>query len=268
MTKLYELFIDELGQANPISKQSNVYVLLGCAMEENQRSQLKAYADQIKFKYWNRDYENIVFHSKEIARSEGVFSIFAANKQKKAEFYNDLFGLLKFSNIVVFAIVCDNELAKKNGWNSIKVIKETGNLIFLQFIAWLLGLTGVRGKITIESATAEKDRYYLNTFSYFLSPGNKQLNVDYQKVRNLLTSISFVTKRNYDIEEQLADLLAYAAKCKYLRLIKKQTFRVGSYEDRIIRLLDTKLWRLPKSAKEKKMKFFKTIEPFCIIPKK
>lgn len=176
MLKSYELFIDELGQANPISKQSDIYVLSGCAMEEGQRNNLN-------------------------------------------------------------------------------------------FITWLLGLTGAKGKVNIESATAEKDRYYLNTFSYFLSPGNKELKVNYKKLQELLTSISFVTKRNYDIEEQIADLLAYAAKCKYLRLTKKKTFEIGSYEDKIIKVLETKLWRLPKLAGEKKMRFYKNIDPFCVIPK-
>ncbi len=265
MVKSYELFIDELGQANPISKQSNIYVLSGCAMEESQRNNLKIYADQIKFKYWGNT--NIVFHSREIARDEGSFSIFAKNKSKKNEFYKDLFDFLKQSNVVIFIVVCDNRLAKKNGWNTTKVIKETGNLIFLHFITWLLGLTGTKGKINIESATAEKDRYYLNTFSYFLSPGNKELKVDYKKLQELLTSISFVTKRNHDVEEQIADLLAYAAKCKYLRLTKKKTFKIGSYEDKIIKVLETKLWHLPKLAGEKKMRFYKNIEPFCIIPK-
>jgi len=265
MARIYELFIDELGQANPVSKQSDIYVLLGCAREEGQRLRLKILADQIKFKYWGRT--NIVFHSREIARNEGVFSVFSKNKLKKNEFHQDLFNFLKQSSIVVFVIVCDNQLARKQGWNSIKEIKETGKWIFYQFITWLLG-NNSKGKINIESATAEKDKYYLSTFSYFLSPGNKELNVDYKRVQELLTSIAFVTKRNHDIEEQLADLLAYAAKCKYLRLTKKQTFKVGSYEDRIIKILDIKLWHLPKLAGEKKMKFYKTIEPFCIIPKK
>lgn len=265
MSKCYELFIDELGQANPVSKQSEVYVLSGCAIEESQRDALKIQADQIKFKYWG--HTDIVFHSREIARNEGQFSIFEKNKSKKAEFYIDLFELLKQNFFVMFVVICDNKEARKIGWNSDKVIKETSNIIFLHFITWLLGITNAKGKINIESATAEKDKYYLNAFSYFLSPGNKQISVNHKIIQELLTSVSFVTKRNYDIEEQIADMFAYAAKCKYLRLKKKQTFKIGTYEDKIIKLLDSKLWRLPEKAKEKKMPFYKNIEPFCIIPK-
>ncbi|EKE12387.1 MAG: hypothetical protein ACD_13C00223G0003 [uncultured bacterium] len=263
--RCYELFIDELGQSNPTSKQSDVYVLSGCAIEDDKRNELKIFADQIKFKYWGNT--NIVFHSREIARNEGSFSIFSRNLSRRREFFEDLYKFLNLANIILFVVVCDNKQAIKNGWNSVKVIKETGNLIFLQFTTWLLGLASAKGKVNIESATAEKDRYYLNTFSYFLAPQNKDLNVDYKIIQNILTSISFVTKRNHDIEEQIADLMAYAAKCKYLRVTKRKTFKVGSYEDKIIRLLETKLWRLPKLAGEKKMKFYKNIESFCVIPK-
>lgn len=263
--RCYELFIDELGQANPASKQSDIYVLSGCAIEDDKRNDLKILADQIKFKYWG--HTNIVFHSREIARNEGSFSIFSRNSLKRKEFFEDLFKFLNLASIVHFVVVCDNVQARKNGWNSLKVIKETSNLIFLQFVTWLLGLASAKGKVNIESATAEKDRYYLNTFSYFLAPENKDLKADYKTIQNILTSISFVTKRNHDIEEQIADLMAYAAKCKYLRANKRKTFKVGSYEDKIIRLLEAKLWHLPKLAGEKKMKFYKNIESFCVIPK-
>ena len=161
----------------------------------------------------------------------------------------------------------DKKLAKEKGWNSVKVIQETSKKLFYHFIVWLLGMGNAQGKIHIESATAEKDRFYLNEFSYFLAPGCKELSVDFTKIQDILTSISFVTKRNHDIEEQIADLFAYAARCKFLRLNKIGTFKVGSYEDRMIKILESKLFKKPFRAKEKKMKFYESIEPFCILPK-
>jgi hypothetical protein len=262
--KIFELFIDELGQFNPLSNQSNVYVLCGCVIDKNEREELRIKADQIKYKYWNRT--DIVFHSKELGRNENDFSIFQNNPKKKQEFLNDLINYLKKSNIYVFVINLDLKLAKNKGWNSVKVIQETAKKLFYHFIVWLLGVGGVRGKICIESATAEKDRYYLNEFSYFLSPGCKELSVDHKLIREIITSISFVTKRNYDIEQQLADLFAYAAKCKYMRLSKKDSFKIGSYEDRMIKVLEVKLFKKPRNAKERKMKFYEAIDPFCILP--
>lgn len=261
----FDLFIDESGTVNPNDIASASYVLCGCAVEKEQRNRLKIQADQIKFKYWG--HTNVSFHSRDIGKKSDIFDIFQKKRQKYEEFLDDLLSFLQEGYFTVFAIVCDKENARAKGWNAIKLTKETARKLFYHFIVWLLGLKNDRGSITIESATAEKDRYYLNEFSYFLSPGCKELSVDYKKVRSVLTSLSFVTKHNSDIEEEIADLFAYAAKCKYYRLAGKESYKVGTYEDRMIRILDKKLFRKPKFAKEEKMKFYEAIEPFCVVPK-
>jgi len=69
--KNYNLFIDELGNANPLNTSSPVYILCGIIVSGQNREKLKIHADQIKFKYWGNT--NIVFHSREIGRSEGDF---------------------------------------------------------------------------------------------------------------------------------------------------------------------------------------------------
>lgn len=264
--KLYELFIDELGQSNPLSLQSNVYILCGCVIEKPHREFVRARADQIKFKYWGKT--NIVLHSRDLGKNESAFSIFKNRPRLKEEFLNDLFTLLKISNIAIFAIVVDKQIAREKGWNSVKTIKETARKLFYHFIVWLLAMGDAKGKINVESATSEKDAYYLRDFSYFLSPGCKELVVDYRIIQDILTSISFVTKRNHDLEEQIADLFAYAIKCKFMRLVNKKTYKIGSYEDRMIKILEGKLFKKPRIAREKKMKFYETIDPFCIIPRK
>lgn len=261
----FELFIDESGNVNPVDKLSQTYVLCGCAIAQEQRLNLKIRADQIKFKYWGQT--NVLFHSRDIGKKLGDFAKFRHHRKDYQNFLGDLFCFLKEASYTIFVIVCDKNKAGEKGWNSLKVIKETAHRLFYHYIVWLLGLKNDRGKITIESATAEKDRYYLNEFSYFLSPGCKELSVDYQKVRSVLTSVAFVTKHNSDIEEQIADLFAYAAQCKYFRETKQKTYKVGSYEDRIIRILDGRLFKRPRFAKKEKMKFYEAIEPFCLIPK-
>jgi len=251
--KLYDLFIDELGHSNPLSKQSEVYILCGCVVPADERSEIKTRADQIKFKYWGNT--NVVFHSRDIGNNGGDFVLFKGSRTRKDEFLKDLINFLKYSNFYVFVIAVDKDLSKAKGWNEVKIIKETARKLFYHFIAWLLAKGGSQGRIHVESATSEKDRHYLNEFSYFLSPGCKELSVDFKIIQNILTSISFVTKRNHDIEEQITDLFAYAARCKFMRLTKKETYKLGTYEDRIIKILETKLFQKPQRAKEKKMKF-------------
>jgi hypothetical protein len=262
--KQYELFIDESGVADPLDKKSRYYVLCGCAVEKEQRMNLKIRADQIKFKYWGNT--NVLFHSRDIGMKIGDYALFKKQKTLYVSFLKDLFDFLHSYPYTIFVTFSDKQEVRAKGWNVVKLIRETAHRLFYHFIVWLLA-SGGHGKITVESATSEHDRYYLMEFSYFLSPGCREFAPTNNKIKPLLTSIAFVTKQNSDIEEEIADLFAYAAQCKYLRQSGKETFKIGSYEDRMIRVLDRKLFQKPKFAKETKMKLYEAIEPFCIVPK-
>lgn len=109
--------------------------------------------------------------------------------------------------------------------------------------------------------------YFISAFSYFLSPGVKEISIDFCIVQQLLTSISFVTKNNYDIEEQLADLFDYGARCKYLKEFEETKFKKNSYEDKLISIFEKKLFVRPQNAKAIKAKFYEKIIPFCVLPK-
>lgn len=258
------LFIDELGNPDPKSRVSDIYVLCGCSVPELAREKLRVWADQIKFKYWGNT--RIIFHSREIGRSEGVFSIFKDNDSLKSEFEKDLLAFMVRIPITIFVVIVNKTLSRRKGWGRVKIIKETSSKLIYHFLALLLGNKS-RGRIVIESATAEKDSYYLNAFSYFLSPGLKEISVDYKIVQRLLTSISFVTKNNYDIEEQLADLFAYGARCKYLKEFEKAKFEKESYEGKLISVFEKKLFVPPKNARGIKARFYEKIVPFSVLPK-
>jgi len=251
----FSLFIDELGIANPKAIESKLYVLTGIAVKKDFRDQLEVEANQIKFKYWNKT--DIVFHSREIGKNLGDFVIFKNKESLKKLFINDLFNFLSNIPITIFSIVVDKNLAFRKNWNDIKILRETIRLLYFNFLTFLLGKNHGKGKIVVESATAEKDIYYLRYFAYFTSPNCKELNVDYKKIQNILTSISFVTKRNFDIEEQIADLFSYAGKCKYIKDYKNKPYASGSYENKIIKILNNKLFLKPKNLSAKKLKLYK-----------
>ena len=257
----YCLYIDELGTANVKDTNSKLYILAGCSVNEDERQNLLIWADKIKFKYWG--HKDIVFHSREIGRKENDFAILKDEKIFN-EFLNDLGEFLLHSRFKMFFVILDKEKARKKSWNHVKIYKETSNQIIRNFI--LILLTGdSRGKIIVESATAEKDFYFHKTLGYYLAAGISELKVDYKKIQETLTSISFVTKNNLDIEEQIADLFAYAAKCKYLektgRRIKK-----GKYEKMMLSLLENKIFKKPRIARVAKMRYFKEIDSFVILP--
>jgi hypothetical protein len=262
--KRYALFIDESGKLE-VSNNSSVYVLCGCSILEENREVLKILADQIKFKYWGRT--DIVFHSREIGRNEGDFEIFKDKPELKESFIKDLLLFLNSIPVIIFTIVIDKDAAYKLNWNEIKIVKETSNKLIYNFITFLLSKPNTSGHIIIESANSKKDKYYLNSFSYFLSPnGAQSLEFEHTQIRKILTSISFVTKNNFDIEEQISDLFAYAAACKFQKERKTREIELGSYEDSMINLLESKLFRMPQNAKNLKKKLFEKIDSFYILP--
>ncbi len=262
----FTLFIDESGNLDIESSFSKTYILCGCSMAEDKRKQVKIYADQIKFKYWG--HTNVVFHSREIAKNIGDFEIFKGNPELKENFFTDLFLFLNKAPIILFPVVVDKEKAKENSWDHIRVIKETSKRIILNFVLLLLSKKDANGHIIVEASTPEKDKYYLSSFGYFIAPGVKEFTVDQQVMKETLTSISFVTKNNNDIEQQLADLFAYAAARKYEKDFKEKTFEKNSYEGKIINVLEQKLFIKPENASEIKMKFYKKIQPFDVLPLK
>lgn len=131
------------------------------------------------------------------------------------------------------------------------------------FILSLLASGEVRGKLIIESATAEKDFIYHKAAGFYLSNGIKELGITYRDVQDVLTEISFVTKKNHDIEEQIADLLAYAAKLKFM---KKKQSEINTYQANISKIMNTKLFKMHPETGVRKKKYYEQINSFKIVP--
>ena|SRR3990167_2168038 len=254
------LFLDESGIANPKVTNSEAYILAGCMVEDYARERLKKEADQIKFKYWSRT--NIVFHSKEIGRKEGVFKIFKDRKTFDA-FQQDLFNFLSNNSFQMFFVLIDKQEALKQNWNDKKVYTETSVIMVKNFILSLLAQDNVKGRLVVESASAEKDFYFHKAAGYFLSNGIPQLSVSFSQVQDVLTEISFVTKKNHDIEEQISDLLAYAAK---LRFKKRKATAMNNYEKGITKILNSKIFKMNPNTGARKKKYQSQIDSFKVIP--
>jgi len=253
--KLLNYFIDELGNANPKATQSNLYILSGVLVSSSAGEELKIRADQIKFKYWNKT--SLVFHSRDIGRRQGEFDILKNDLINK-NFTKDLINFLRWGNFQLFGTVVDKNKIPKN-WNEKTIYKKTSENIITNFIFALLAQGNCRGRLIVESATSEKDFYYHKAAGHFLANGFRKLGVSYQQVQDALTEVSFVTKKNNDIEEQLADLLAYGLKLKYEQGIKKN---LSDYEEKLIKIVDQKLFNMPATTGDKKKKFYSKIESF------
>lgn len=108
-----------------------------------------------------------------------------------------------------------------------------------------------------------KDFNFHKTAGYYLANGIRELKVPYRQVQKVLTEISFVTKKNFDIEEQIADLLAYGAKLKFL---KKKQSGLSRYDKQILKVFNQKLFQIHPNTSGRKKKFYSKIESFKILP--
>lgn len=257
--KLMNLFVDESGSANSKSVKTGLYIICGCIVNNQSRENLKIAANQIKFKFWDRT--NVVFHSREIWRKEGDFSILKDHHINK-QFRKHLFSFLASGGYQIFAVVVDHKEAAKRNWNSKKVYKETSKKIVGDFILSLLA-SEAKGRLVIESATSEKDFNFHRAAGYYLANGVDELNVSCDQVQDVLTEISFVSKKNFDIEEQIADLLAYGAKLKFL---KKKKSELSEYDNQILKIVNQKLFQIHPNTGGRKKKFYSRIESFKILP--
>ena len=262
--KKFTLFIDESGTPEIKIREQGYYILCGCVIADDRRVELKNYADQIKFKYWGRT--DIVFHSREMSRNAGDFAIFQSNPDLKKAFYQDLLNFIDKAPVIVFPIIVDKAKAVQLGWDQARIIKEPSKRLFLNFIRLLLTQKDVNGSIIIESSSLEKDKFYLESFGYFISPDAKELNISYKHMQKVLTSVSFVTKNNHDIEEQITDLFAYASFCKFMVEFSGKGVELNPYEIQVSALLNKKLFEKPQRAGTTKMEFFSKIDPFSILP--
>lgn len=256
--KYYNLFIDELGNANPQNLSSPLYILCGIMVTGHNREKLKIHANQIKFKYWGNT--NIVFHSREMGRSEGEFQILK-NDQIKKSFFDDLIKFLQVSSYQIFAIIIDKKKIPKN-WIDNTVYKKTSDQLIKNYILSLLAQKNCKGRLIIESATSEKDFYYHKAAGYYLSRGFPELEIKYDKVQDVLTEISFVTKKNFDIEEQIADLLAYGINLKYQN---KKLNILSEYENKLIKIVNSKLFSVNPKVRGEKKKLYSQIESYKLI---
>jgi hypothetical protein len=263
--KTSHLYIDELGSSNPNSPRHRYFVMSACVISDGLREGAKNFANQIRFKYWGdrHRYYDITFHSFDIGRRSGAFSIFNNDQAKYEEFVTDLFKLLKAGGLTVFVNVTDLEVARGRNWTTSTVLDRSSDHIVSSFARYLLGCGG-KGKITIESATDTQNSFFLKSFGHYLSP-RAIPNIDFRDVQEAMTSISFVTKKNHDVEEQIADLFAYAAKCKYEKEEKGFAFAASSYEGRIIKILENKLFSTPANAAPAKAALYSGIESFKIL---
>jgi len=240
----FKLYLDETGVPTPqVTNGFPYFILSGAIVNGFQGEYLKTKADQIKFKYWG--HTDIVFHSQEIGKKINDFSILNTPSTESA-FHNDLLSFLGRNHVKLIVVAVDKKKAAKLNWNT-KTLYENAAKEILEFFITFLKSKNARGQIIIESSGI-KDISFLNKYSHYLSHGLPSAGLNHKDIKDVLTSLSFVSKKNFDIETQIADLLAYPAGSYCLDKDNIKKITPGSYEDKICCILKTKLF--PVSSKD------------------
>ncbi|OGK33972.1 hypothetical protein A3F58_03050 [Candidatus Roizmanbacteria bacterium RIFCSPHIGHO2_12_FULL_37_9b] len=156
----------------------------------------------------------------------------------------------------------DKNKSLKANWTTDKNYEETASILVKNFILSLLA-SGSKGRLVVESATSKRDFVFHKVASNYLSNGIWSLGIKLDKVQDVLTEVSFVTKKNFDIEEQIADLLIYGAK---LKLLGKKLTSLNDYDKNIIKIMSQKLFKMDPKTGIKKKKYYSEIKSFAILP--
>lgn len=264
MSKQYKLFIDESGHPHR-NDRSKHFVLVGIIIQDGHQEALKIKADQLRFKYWDRT--DVVLHSEEIGKRKGEFAIFQDQPQLGAKFERQFLHFLGTAPVHVTTSVVDKERAYRVGWKEETIVNKANDAILLDYLAFLYAQDRAHGRVAYETSTSKRDALYLNTFYRLASPNWQRANPDFQGVRGVLTSVTFANKLNDDIEIQLADIFSYAAICKYHKDNGSKTYTPGSYEAKLIKILEKKLLVRPANMTNPvKRKYYQKVNGVTVLP--
>lgn len=258
----YKLFIDETGHPHQNHKSTH-FALVGIVIENTHQQDLKIKTDQLRFKYW--DTTDIVLHSEELGHQAGNFKKFATDPELGKRFEKQLFALLHSCPFRVTAAVIDKAKAYSIGWKEDTIVSKASEALVLDFMSYLYG-QNAQGRIVYETSNAPRDGIYLSAYHRYLNPQWTNKHTEFSDVREKLTSLTFANKLNHDTEMQIADIFSYAAICKFKQL-NGYTYSNGSYESKIIALLDKKLLSTPPSiSKPNKVKYYTQIKGLSLLP--
>lgn len=261
---MYRFFVDESGKSDVRSVNGPMphFIMAGVIVHNDSRQMLKIKADQIKFKYWGTT--DIVFHANALRQISDEFLMFKHPSYKFSinEFYDDFANLLKMNfKIGIVSINKTNYInsipplknaltqlvvaGKKSNWftmvigNEKNLIKTAATELITMYIHYL-NRKKARGEVVIESADEAQDMTIFSAYNKILISGFPPFQMNTDAVRSKLTGISFVTKKNHDIEEQLADIAAHYFNVESRiqdGLMKKYP---NSHDEDIIKILKTK----------------------------
>lgn len=203
------LFIDESGDHSltKINPDFPIFALLGLIIDEDSYKKTCEDINNFKLKYFKST--NVILHSREIRKCEGVFSILFDLKIKE-EFYKNLNSIITNAK---FMLVSSAILKQKHIEQYGKLADDPYEIALtfvLERVLFELDTKKVGSKtcVIIESRGKNEDQTLAKRYNELLYKGSSVVSST-RFVSKYNQELSFKRKRENDIGLQLADLCAY-----------------------------------------------------------
>ena len=209
MPTKYTLFVDESGDhsLNNINKDFPIFALLGMIIDEENYISLCDQINKFKLKYFNST--EVILHSRDIRKCEGVFSTLFDLKIKEG-FYSDLNLIIADSD---FMLVASAILKQKHIEQYGKLADdpyEIGLTFVLERVLFEFDFRKINQKaeVIIESRGKKEDQILAQRYNELMYKGSSQVSPG-RFISKYNQEIIFKKKRENDIGLQIADLCAY-----------------------------------------------------------
>lgn len=260
---LYNIFLDESGNSDIKSYiDSPYFTICGVLISENTRSLVKKSFENLKRKYFKD--KNYVLHSVKLRRKLRYIWI-KTNKIVIEDFAKDLDKVLRSHPFFLLLVTVNKEKAFKRSWDKKTLYDKVYRSIIGNLIKFLVARNAV-GKMYSEACTVEQDIFLYKGFFHYLANGLDRIGITSEMVKSHLTSLSYVTKKNNDTEEQIADLFGSFGRIELE--IKSGNKKVGELD-----AIDLVLYNRMKQQLFKgnavighKQDLYKEINSFVVMP--
>ncbi len=253
---MYKLFTDESGKntLTNLNVDNPYYCVSGALIHDTSSLFIQRRADQIKFKYWGRT--DVTFHAFDYRHRLNEFSIFNGKPDLLISFQRDFLDFIRSANFKVIWVCIDKAQyiqnnapiahAIKNKYKKqvITYQKKLNEKIFFElweiYLCYLTTKQKSTGTIVVEASDERQDIDILSSYNKIMSHGVSNLGLSNIDVRNKLTSISFVTKQNWDAGTEFADFASYFLTLDHRINSGLKTTGMTQFDTDVINILKTK----------------------------
>jgi hypothetical protein len=203
----YHLFIDESGDPslNSINLEFPVFTLLGCLFDHDSYLVMEEKINKLKVDFF--DSENVILHSRDIRKCEGVFAKLF-DLDIKAKFYNALNTILEQEKYTIIAVaIKKQDFIDKYGKISDDPYELSLSFLLERALMHTDHSVDNNIHIRIESRGKIEDSMLQKRYNRLLDIGSSHIVPNRFKER--FSKMEFVKKIDNDIGLQISDLCAY-----------------------------------------------------------